>query len=393
VTGVVRRTPTPATPADVAAPGRPSGTGARSPTLHGPVASPTADLLEHGPRHRPNPWLVIAVLIVALVAACILGASMGAFSVPPGEVLASILSRLGPGAGAVTDPLGEQLLWEIRFPRVAMAVLVGAALGCAGAAMQGTFSNPLAEPGTVGVSSGAVLGAVAQIVIGFALFGALSLPIAAFAGGLVTVLLVYWSSRSDGRTEVVTLILTGIAINAFVGAVIGLLTFFSDDAELRSIVFWTLGSVAQATWQKVAIITPFAVVGLALACGHAGKLDLLALGERPARHLGVDVERLRITMLTIVAVLTAAAVAVSGQILFVGLVIPHLVRMVAGPGHKLLLPASALLGATVLVLADLAARTIAAPAEVPLGVLTALIGAPFFFWQLRRTRARQGGWA
>lgn len=368
-------------------------TAGSAPNRHGPVASPTADLLEKGPRHRPNPLLVIGALVVALVAACILGASMGAFSVPPGEVLGSILGRLGLGAGAVADPMGEQLLWEIRFPRVAMTVLVGAALGCAGAAMQGTFSNPLAEPGTVGVSSGAVLGAVAQIVIGFALFGALSLPIAAFGGGLLTVLLVYWSSRSDGRTEVVTLILTGIAINAFVGAVIGLLTFFSDDAELRSIVFWTLGSMAQATWQKVAIITPFAVVGLALAFGYAGKLDLLALGERPARHLGVDVERLRITMLTIVAVLTAAAVAVSGQILFVGLVIPHLVRMIAGPGHKLLLPASALLGATTLVLADLAARTIAAPAEVPLGVLTALIGAPFFFWQLRRTRARQGGWA
>jgi iron complex transport system permease protein len=289
--------------------------------------------------------------------------------------------------------MGESLFWEIRLPRVTMAVLVGAALGCAGAAMQGTFSNPLAEPGTVGVSSGAVLGAVAQIVVGFALFGALSLPVAAFAGGLLTVLLVYGSSRSNGRTEVVTLILTGIAINAFAGAVIGLLTFFSDDAELRSIVFWTLGSMAQATWQKVAIITPFAVVGLVAAFLYAGRLDLLALGERPARHLGIDVERLRITMLTIVAVLTAAAVAVSGQILFVGLVIPHLVRMVAGPGHKLLLPASALLGATILVLADLVARTIAAPAEVPLGVLTALIGAPFFFWQLRRTRARQGGWA
>lgn len=358
-----------------------------------PAASPTSDLLEQGPRHRPRPWVVIAVLVVALVVACLLGAGMGAFSVPPGDVLAAILGRVGLGAGAVADPMADSLLWEIRFPRVAMAVLVGASLGCAGAAMQGTFSNPLAEPGTVGVSSGAVLGAVAQIVVGFALFGALSLPVAAFVGGLLTVLLVYWSSRSDGRTEVVTLILTGIAINAFAGATIGLLTFLSDDAELRSIVFWTLGSMAQATWQKVAIITPFALIGLTLAITFARRLDLLALGERPARHLGVDVERLRTTMLTIIAVLTAAAVAVSGQILFVGLVIPHLVRMVAGPGHRLLLPASALLGATTLVLADLVARTIAAPAEIPLGVLTALIGSPFFFWQLRRTRARQGGWA
>lgn len=383
-------------PSTGSGPTAPTGTtGLSAPTsiAAGGLASPTADLLEKGPRHRPNAAIVIIGLLVALFAACLLGICMGAFSIAPAEIFSSVLHKLGFATSAIADPMGESLFWEIRLPRVTMAVIVGAALGCAGAAMQGTFSNPLAEPGTVGVSSGAVLGAVAQIVIGFALFGALSLPVAAFLGGLLTVLLVYASSRSNGRTEVVTLILTGIAINAFAGAVIGLLTFFSDDAELRSIVFWTLGSMAQATWQKVAIITPFAVVGLIAAFAYAGRLDLLSLGERPARHLGIDVERLRITMLTIVAVLTAAAVAVSGQILFVGLVIPHLVRMVAGPGHKLLLPASALLGATILVLADLVARTIAAPAEVPLGVLTALIGAPFFFWQLRRTRARQGGWA
>jgi iron complex transport system permease protein len=209
----------------------------------------------------------------------------------------------------------------------------------------------------------------------------------------VTVLVVYVAARADGRTEVVTLILTGIAVNALAGAVIGLLTFFSDDAELRSITFWTLGSVAQATWSKVAVVAPLALVGVVLASAKAGQLDLLTLGERPARHLGVDVERLRVTMLVIVAVLTASAVAVSGIILFVGLVVPHLVRMVAGPGHRVLLPASALGGAAILVIGDLVARTIAAPAEVPLGVLTSLIGAPFFFWLLRRTRARQGGWA
>ena len=362
---------------------------ATSPTV---VASPSAPLFEPGSHRRTPGAFVLGVLLVLLVATCVFGAGMGAYAVPPGEVLAAVLRRLGLGATG-TDPMAEQLLWEIRFPRVALAVLVGASLGCAGAAMQGTFSNPLAEPGIVGVSSGAVLGAVAQIVIGVSVAGSLSLPIAAFAGGLLTVLTVYWSSRAAGRTEVVTLILTGIAVNAFTGAAIGLLTFLSNDAQLRSIVFWTLGSMAQATWAKVAIVAPFATVGLALACGGAARLDLLALGDRPARHLGVDVERLRLTMLTIVAVLTAAAVAVSGQILFVGIVIPHLVRMVVGPGHRLLLPASALLGATVLVGADLVARTIAAPAEIPLGVLTALLGSPFFFWQLRRTRARQGGWA
>lgn len=342
---------------------------------------------------RVRPVVLLGVLAVALVVACVAGAGMGAYAISPAEVLSSILHRLGVEVGSVPAGYGESVLWDIRFPRVLLAVVVGGALGCAGAAMQGTFSNPLAEPGVVGVSSGAALGAVASIALGFSFAGTWSLTVAAFVGGVATVLIVYAAARSDGRTEMVTLILTGIAVNALAGAVIGLLTFFSDDAELRSITFWTLGSVAQATWAKVAVVAPLAVVGVVAASTQAGKLDLLALGERSARHLGVDVERLRIVMLVVVAVLTASAVAVSGIILFVGLVIPHLVRMVAGPGHRVLLFASALGGATILVLGDLVARTIAAPAEVPLGVLTSLLGAPFFFWLLRRTRARQGGWA
>jgi iron complex transport system permease protein len=216
---------------------------------------------------------------------------------------------------------------------------------------------------------------------------------AAFVGGLVTVAVVYFASRADGRTEVVTLILTGVALNALTGAVIGLITYLSDDAELRSITFWTLGSVAQATWPKVLVVLPIAVVGVIVACTQAHRLDLLALGERSARHLGVDVERLRVLMLLVIALLTASAVAVSGIILFVGLVMPHIVRMIAGPGHRTLLPASALAGALALVVADTIARTVIEPSEIPLGVLTALVGAPFFLWLLRRTRARQGGWA
>jgi iron complex transport system permease protein len=340
----------------------------------------------------PAPAL-LAGLAVGLGVVCVVAAAVGAFSIPAGEVLGAIGRRIGLLSGDAADPLADEVLWEIRFPRVALAVLVGASLGCAGATMQGTFANPLAEPGIVGVSSGAVLGAVAQIVVGFAPLGAFTLPVAAFVGGVAAVAAVYASARSDGRTEVVTLILTGVALNAMLGAVIGLLTYVSDDAELRSITFWTLGSLAQATWPKVAAIAPFAVVGVVLATSRARGLDLLALGERPARHLGVPVERFRIVMLGVTAVLTAAAVAVSGIVLFVGLVIPHLVRMVVGPGHRVLLVASTLGGALILVLADLVARTVVAPSEIPLGVLTSLIGSPVFFWQLRRTRAQQGGWA
>jgi iron complex transport system permease protein len=328
-----------------------------------------------------------------LVAACVAGAALGAYSVPASDVVGTLLRHLGLLGGHAPDQLADDVLWEIRFPRVALTALVGASLGCAGATMQGSFANPLAEPGIVGVSSGAVLGAVAQIVLGFAPLGTWTLPAAAFAGGLVSVLVVYGAARADGRTEVVTLVLTGVALNALLGAVIGLLTYVSTDEELRSLTFWTLGSTAQATWAKVVVVAPLAALGIAVALRNAAKLDLLALGERPARHLGLPVERFRVKMLVVTAVLTAAAVAVSGIVLFVGLVIPHLVRMVAGPAHRTLLPASALAGAAILVIADLIARTAAAPSEIPLGVLTSLVGSPFFFWQLRRTRASQGGWA
>lgn len=341
---------------------------------------------------RRRPLGLIAGLLVLLLAACAAGAALGAYSIPLSDVVGAVLRRAGLG-GTAPDPLADDVLWEIRFPRVALTALVGASLACAGATMQGTFANPLAEPGIVGVSSGAVLGAVFQIVVGVAPLGTWTLPAAAFVGGIASVVAVYATARADGRTEVVTLVLTGVALNALLGAVIGLLTYVSTDAELRSITFWTLGSTAQATWAKVWAVTPLALGGLALAFASARGLDLLALGERQARHLGLPVERFRMRMLAVTAVLTAASVAVSGIVLFVGLVIPHLVRMVAGPAHRTLLPASALGGASILVIADLVARTAAAPAEIPLGVLTALVGSPFFFWQLRRTRARQGGWA
>lgn len=262
-----------------------------------------------------------------------------------------------------------------------------------GGADAGVFGNPLAEPGVIGISSGAAVGAVGAIALGLNFFGNWTITACAFVAGLVTVLVVYVLSRSGGRTEVVTLILTGIAVNAFAGALIGLFIFFADNAQISQITFWQLGSLAQATWPKVLAVLPCAVVGLGVAPFFARKLDLLALGERPARHLGVDVERLRVVLVLVVALLTAAAVAVAGIITFVGLLVPHLLRMANGPGHRFLVPASALGGAVVLVAGDLAARTVAAPAELPLGVLTALFGSPFFFWLLRRTRQRQGGWA
>ncbi|MGW3973717.1 FecCD family ABC transporter permease [Streptomyces ardesiacus] len=341
---------------------------------------------------RTTARLLTAALTAGLLVLVPVAAGTGAYPVPVGDVIGSLLHRTGLG-GAELDRVAESVLWNVRFPRIVLALLVGASLGCAGALMQGVFGNPLAEPGVIGVSSGAAVGAVAAIAFGLNVLGTWTVSVLAFASGLVTVLVVYAMSRSGGRTEVVTLILTGIAVNAFAGALIGLFLFFADTAAVNQITFWQLGSLAQATWPKVLAVLPCAALGLGLAPLYARRLDLLALGERPARHLGVDVERLRIVLVLVIALLTAAAVSVAGVIGFVGLVVPHLLRMAAGPAHRFLIPGSALLGALVLLAADLAARTVAEPAELPLGVLTALLGSPFFFWLLRRTRRRQGGWA
>ncbi|MEU0526890.1 FecCD family ABC transporter permease [Streptomyces niveus] len=344
------------------------------------------------PQQRGRTWLLTVALLGVLLLLCLISAGLGAYDIPLGDVLSSVRHRIGLG-GAALERVPESVLWNVRLPRVVLALLVGASLGCAGALMQGVFGNPLAEPGVIGISAGAAVGAVASIALGLSFLGNWTVTVCAFVSGLLTVLLVYAMSRSGGRTEVVTLILTGIAVNAFAGALIGLSIFFADNAQITQITFWQLGSLAQATWPKVLAVLPCALLGLVVAPFYAGKLDLLALGERPAGHLGVDVERLRVVLVLVVALLTAAAVAVAGIITFVGLLVPHLLRMANGPGHRFLVPGSALAGALVLVAGDLAARTVAAPAELPLGVLTALFGSPFFFWLLRRTRRRQGGWA
>ncbi|MEV1084763.1 iron ABC transporter permease [Streptomyces sp. NPDC050211] len=343
-------------------------------------------------RRRTTGWLLTVGMVVGLLVLVPVAAGIGAYPIPVGDVLASVQHKVGLGGGEL-DRVAESVLWNVRFPRIVLALLVGASLGCAGALMQGVFGNPLAEPGTIGVSLGAAVGAVASIALGLSFFGNWTLPAMAFVAGLCTVLLVYGMSRSGGRTEVVTLILTGIAVNAFCGALVGLFIFLADTAAVNQITFWQLGSLSQATWPKVLAVLPCAAIGLLVAPVYSRRLDLLALGDRPARHLGVEVERLRIVLILVVALLTAAAVSVAGVIGFVGLVVPHLLRMAAGPGHHFLVPGSAVGGAVVLLGADLAARTLAAPAELPLGVLTALLGSPFFFWLLRRTRRRQGGWA
>jgi iron complex transport system permease protein len=258
--------------------------------------------------------------------------------------------------------------------------------------MQGVFGNPLAEPGVIGVSSGAAAAACGGIALGAAGLGSWSVAGLAFAGGLAAMSLVYAFSRSGGRTEVVTLVLTGIAVNAVAGAAIALFTFLADNAAREQIIFWQLGSLNGTRWVYVLVAAPIMAVAVAGALFLSRQLDLLSLGERPARHLGVNVERLRIAAMVLVALMTAAAVAFCGIIAFVGLVVPHLIRMALGPGHRILLPASALGGAALLTAADLVARTAVDYADLPIGLLTSLVGGPFFFYLLRRTRRAAGGW-
>ncbi len=337
--------------------------------------------------------LLFLVLGIGLVVVTLLSAALGQMQIPIVEVIGSLCRRVGLECGAAASHQNaDAALWEVRFPRVVLAVFVGASLAAAGAIMQGVFGNPLADPGVIGVSSGAAVGASLMIITGLAAGSSFAIPIGAFVTGVATALLIYAISRSRGRTQVITLILTGIAVNAFCGAALALMTFAATTNQREQIVFWQMGSLAGALWESVYTVLPLLIVGLLFAVLIAGKLDLLSLGDDAARHLGLNIERLRIGAILVVALLTAAAVAFAGIIGFVGLVVPHLVRMLVGPGHRVLVPASALGGAVLLVVADTFARTAVPYAELPLGMLTALIGGPFFFFLLKSSRTRNGGW-
>lgn len=334
---------------------------------------------------------LLAIMLALFVVALFANIGMGAVEIPPAEAVSIFFSRAGIDIGIPFESRTDAILWNIRLPRIVLGILVGGGLGIAGAALQGVFRNPLAEPGIIGVSSGAAVGAVAAIVLGINILGTGGIAISAFVCGLVATAVVYLVARSYGQTEVTTLVLAGIAVNATAGAFTGLFVFIADDDQLRSITFWTLGNVGGATWPVIGSVLPFFVIGLLLMPFWARSLNLLSLGDREARHLGVSTERVRLGVIVLAALLTGAAVSVSGIIGFLGLVIPHIIRLIVGPNHSFLLPASILGGATALLLADLLARTVVVPAELPIGVVTAMIGGPFFLWLVHRTRSTRGG--
>jgi iron complex transport system permease protein len=331
--------------------------------------------------------IVPAALGVALLVVVIVAAGVGQLAIPPTEVVGSLLRAAGiPTGWAPHDPIAESTLWLVRLPRVAMAVAVGAALAVSGAVMQAVFGNPLADSGVVGVSSGAALGAALAIALGLSALSGWGVAALAFAGALAATLLVYLVSRAGGRAEIVTLLLTGIAVNAVGGAGVAFLVFVANRSSREQIVFWQLGSLNGTLWGPTGIVVAVAAAGVATAVLLARRYDLLSLGERDARHLGLDVERLRLVSIVVVALLTGVAVAFCGIIGFVGLVVPHAIRLAIGPRHRPLIAASALGGAALVVLADLLARSALPGADLPIGMVTALVGGPFFFALLLRER-------
>ena len=326
-------------------------------------------------RARGRLLLLAACLPLVLLAA----AALGAVSIGPAD-----LGKLLSGSADVPAVV-RAVFWEIRVPRVLLAALVGGSLALAGAGVQGLFRNPLADPALIGVSAGAALGAVVCFFFGWqGLLGGWLLPLAAFAGGLLAVLILmsFHSGFAAGGTA--KLILAGVALNAMAGSVLGFFLFSASDDALRSMTFWTLGSCASAQWPQVVVLLVFLAAGSFILRRHARALDALQLGEEQAAHLGVPVARVRGETIAAAALLVGAATAFAGTIGFIGLVAPHIARLWLGGLHRLVLPAALLLGAMLLVLADLGARTLTAPAELAVGILTAAIGGPFFLWLLRR---------
>lgn len=334
-------------------------------------------------------WLAgLGLLAVALVA----GSAQGAYAISPTQ-LWNVLRDM---VGGSDNPTPEHLVFvNIRLPRLLLGVAAGAGLGLAGALMQGLFRNPLADPGLIGVSSGAALAAASFIVMGNLWFpdlpralGSWTLVSMAFLGGLVVTFLIYALAQSQGGTRMGLMLLAGIAVNALAGAGLGYLSFLATDEQLRNLQFWLLGSLGGARWSAVVLVGTIVFIASCAGLTLARPLNAIALGEAQAVLLGVDVERTKRWAIWVCALAVGAVTATTGMIGFVGLIAPHWVRMVAGPDHRIVLPGSALLGAALVLAADAVARTVVKPAELPLGVLTAFIGVPMFLAMLRHFRGR-----
>ncbi|MHB1344706.1 MAG: FecCD family ABC transporter permease [Thermoleophilia bacterium] len=332
--------------------------------------------------------LLMAVLAAALLGALLLAAVVGAAGLTPTQVGRATLEFLSPGS---VDPnsfpsWAPRLLRDLRLPRIVMALVAGTALATAGATFQGVFRNPLAEPYLLGVSAGAAVGATVAIIWRpFGSLGIFGLPALAFLGAVLAATLVYRLATFAGETSSSSLLLSGVAVGSTFTAVLSLL-MVATQYDLRTVIIWLMGGLTTASWTKVAVAAPLVTAGFIIMLAYAPRLNLMLMGENRAEELGVDARSTRRTLMIVASLTTASAVAFTGLIGFVGLMVPHMVRLIIGPDHRYLLPASGLFGALFLLLADTLARTILSPAEIPVGIITAFVGGPFFLYLLRMRR-------
>ncbi|MFW0717631.1 FecCD family ABC transporter permease [Pedobacter sp. N23S346] len=340
-------------------------------------------------------FLIYITLSFALLLSIGFSLSLGSMNIPLKETYLVLLKFIGVSGNPAVNPLNEGIIMMIRMPRVLMGIMVGGALGISGAAIQGIFRNPLAEPGLIGISSGASFVAVLIIAFETLLFSGLSevlghylLAFGAFAGAGIAALLVYHLSKTDGQANVITMLLVGIAINAMAGALTGLISYLANEQQLRSITFWMLGSLGGATWQNVSCLIPFVMIPMILLPFFSKGLNAFAIGEKQAEMIGLNPGLTKSMVVLLCTMAVGASVSFSGIIGFVGLLVPHLVRLIGGVDHKFVLPASALLGALVLTFSDLVARLVIQPIELPIGVVTALIGTPVFLYILIRDKKK-----
>jgi iron complex transport system permease protein len=335
-------------------------------------------------RQRLIKPLLFATLTLTLIFALPLSVTVGSMDISKQQAMSAMLDVLGLSYVDIPNNI-LLVIQQIRMPRSILAVLVGAGMALSGAAIQGLFRNPLADPGLIGVSGGAALAAVSMIVLGQTIFAPIkaffdpySITIAAFIGGILSTLLVSRIATSKFGTSMVTMLLAGIAINVITGACIGIFTYVADDQQLRTLTFWSMGSLGGATWEAVQVAGITILATILLIPTKAKDLNALLLGESEARHLGINVNRVKIQVILLSALAVGACVAVAGMIAFVGFIVPHLVRLSVGPDHRFLLPTSALLGSLFLLCADMLSRTLIAPAELPIGLITSIIGGPLF---------------
>ncbi|MFT3824148.1 MAG: iron ABC transporter permease [Chitinophagaceae bacterium] len=339
--------------------------------------------------------MIYGLLAAGLLVAIAFSLGLGAMHIPVKEVLRVLGSKIGLVSSATVDEQYEAVLIVVRLPRVLLGVLVGAALGISGAAVQAIFRNPLAEPGLIGISAGASLVSAVIIALEMGLLASISewlgqylLVFGAFAGAGIAAMLVYQLSKADGKPNVATMLLAGIAINALAGAITGLITYTSSEQQLRTITFWMLGSLAGAGWSNVICVAPCIIVPLIWLPLMGKKLNAFSLGESQADQLGVRTSSVKKTIVLLSTLAVGSAVSVTGIIGFVGLLVPHTVRLIGGVDNRYVLPASALLGALVLTVADMIARVVTAPMELPIGVVTALLGTPVFLYILIKDKKK-----